>query len=254
MTTRANTTIHNTNDPHSTLISINVAAQTPLKLTSTNYVSWKLQFQTLFIGYDLLGFIDGSHPCPTTILLGTTTPNPAHTLWIRQDQLLLNAILGSLSPTIIPFIARAKTAREAWTILANTYAKPSRGRIKQVKNQLKQITKGSMGVSEFLQTIKARADELAILGTAVDDEDLLEKILEGLGEDYKELVRAVQARDTPISFDELHEKLLNFEASLQNTTKTEQSYFPASANPANRAYSGSRNLPYSNYSSGNNTG
>ena len=214
MTTRANTTIHNRNDPHSTLISINVAAQTPLKLTSTNYVSWKLQFQTLFIGYDFLGFIDGSYPCPTTILPGTTTPNPAHTLWIRQDQLLLNAILGSLSPTIIPFIARAKTAREAWTILANTYAKRSRGRIKEVKNQLKQITKGSMGVFEFLQTIKARVDELSILSAAVDDEDLLEKILEGLGEDYKELVRAVQARDTPISFDELHENLLNFEASL----------------------------------------
>ncbi|RVX03530.1 Retrovirus-related Pol polyprotein from transposon RE1 [Vitis vinifera] len=210
--------------------------------------------KTLFIGYDLLGFIDGSHPCPTTILLGTTTPNPAHTLWIRQDQLLLNAILGSLSPTIIPFIARAKTAREAWTILANTYAKRSRGRIKEVKNQLKQITKGSMGVFEFLQTIKARVDELSILSAAVDDEDLLEKILEGLDEDYKELVRAVQARDTPISFDELHEKLLNFEASLQSTTKTEQSYFPASANSANRAYSGSRNLQYSNSSAGNNTG
>ena len=71
-----------------------------------------------------------------------------------------------------------------------------------------------MGVFEFLRTIKARVDELAILGAVVDDEDLLEKILEGLGEDYKELVRAVQARDTPISFDELHEKLLNFEASL----------------------------------------
>ena len=108
MTTRATTTIHNTNDPHSTLISINVAAQTPLKLTSTNYVSWKLQFQTLFIGYDLLGFIDGSHPCPTTILPGTTTPNPTHTLWIRQDQLLLNAILGSLSPFVFNYISFKK--------------------------------------------------------------------------------------------------------------------------------------------------
>jgi len=28
--------------------------------------------------------------------------------------------------------AQAKTSQEAWTILANTYAKPSRGRIKQV--------------------------------------------------------------------------------------------------------------------------
>jgi hypothetical protein len=48
------------------------------------------------------------------------------------------------------FIAQAQTSKEAWTILANRYAKPSRGRIKQVKNQLKHITKGSMGVSKFL--------------------------------------------------------------------------------------------------------
>jgi hypothetical protein len=47
-----------------------------------------------------------------------------------------------------------------------------------------------MGVSEFLQTIKARADELATLGAPVDAEDLSERILEGLGDDYKELTRA----------------------------------------------------------------
>jgi len=227
------TTIINTNDHHSTLITINVAAQTPVKLTSTNYLAWKLQFQTLFIGYDLHGFIDGSHPCPASLLPDTTTPNPAYTLWIRQDQLLLNAILGSLSPAIMSFIAQAQTSKEAWTILANTYAKPSRGRIKQVKNQLKHITKGSMGVSEFLQTIKARADELATLGALVDAEDLSDRILEGLGDDYKELTRAVQARDNPISFDELHENLLNFEASLQHVSHPDQSYFPASAHLAN---------------------
>jgi hypothetical protein len=104
---------------------------------------------------------------------------------MRQDELLLNVILGSLSPTIMSFIAQAQTSKEAWTILADTYAKPSCGRIKQVKNQLKQITKGSMGVSEFLQTMKARDDELAILGALVDIEDLLERILEGLGVEYK---------------------------------------------------------------------
>ena len=47
-------------------------------------------------------------------------------------------------------------------------------------NQLKHITKGSMGVSEFLQTIKARVDELAILGAPVDVEDLLEEFLRDL--------------------------------------------------------------------------
>lgn len=91
-----------------------------------------------------------------------------------------------------------------------------------------------MGVSEFLQTIKARADELATLGAPVDVEDLSDRILEGLGDDYKELTRAVQARDNPIFFYELYEKLLNFEASLQHVSHPDQSYFLASAHLANR--------------------
>ncbi|KAL5803500.1 hypothetical protein ACOSQ4_031805 [Xanthoceras sorbifolium] len=157
--------------------------------------------------------------------------NPAHTIWIRQDQLILSAFIGSLSPTIIPFIAQAKTSQEAWSILANTYAKSSQGRIKQIKGHLKKITKGSQSITEYLQAIKSRADELAILGAPMDEgvlheEDLTYQILDNLGDDYKELVRAVQARNSSISFDELHEKLLNFEATLENG-KTDQVHFPA---------------------------
>ncbi|KAA8525629.1 hypothetical protein F0562_007489 [Nyssa sinensis] len=175
------------------------------------------KFQTLFIGYDLLGYIDGSKPCPLATLTQANTirPNPSYILWTRQDQLILNAVIGSISPTIISFIAQATTSRQAWKILANTYAKPSRGRIKQIKNQLKNSTKGSLGITEFMQTIKTRADDLALLGALMDEEEITDKILDGLGDDYKELVRTVQARDTSITFEELHEKLLNFEASLQ---------------------------------------
>jgi histone deacetylase 1/2 len=147
--------------------------------------------------------------------------------------LILNAVIGSISPTIIPFIAQATTSSQAWTILANTYAKPSRGRIKQIKNQLKNTTKGSLGITEFMQTIKTRADDLALLGASLDAEEITDKILDGLGDDYKELVRAVQARDTSITFVELHEKLLNFEASLQHLP-SEPHHFPATANPTYR--------------------
>ncbi|KAH7574446.1 hypothetical protein JRO89_XS03G0297100 [Xanthoceras sorbifolium] len=75
----------------------------------------------------------------------------------------------------------------------------------------------------------------------------LEKILDGLGDEYKELVRTVQARDTTISFDELHEKLLNFETTLPGT-KPEPNHFTVSANPANRNNSSWR----SSNNSGNN--
>jgi len=216
------TTPTNSSDIHRevSLITINTIAQTPLKLTSTNYISWKLQFETLFIGYDLIRYIDGSVPCPPNTITAdnTTVPNPSHELWIRQDQLLLNAIINSFSPTIIPFIACAGTAKDAWNILANTYAKPSRGHIQQVKNKLKNPIKGTQTITEFLHSIKAHVDELAILGAPVDSKDLTDKILDGLGDEYKELVRAIQARDTPISFDELHEKLLSFEAHAPTDT------------------------------------
>jgi hypothetical protein len=115
------------------LVTINVTAQAPLKLNSSNYLSWKLQFQTLSVGYDLHGYIEGTKPCPSEHLttsnsnITTEQLNPKYITWIRQDQLILNAIIGSITPTIIPFIARAKSSREAWIILAAIYATPFRG-------------------------------------------------------------------------------------------------------------------------------
>src|SRR5262249_55940224 len=74
------------------LISLNATAQLPIKLTSTNYPSWLVQFETLLIGYDLLGYIDGSTPCPPLLLTldGKTISNPQHAFWTRQDKLLLH--------------------------------------------------------------------------------------------------------------------------------------------------------------------
>ncbi|KAK2658996.1 hypothetical protein Ddye_005529, partial [Dipteronia dyeriana] len=79
------------------------------------------------MGYDLLGYIIGSKPYPpaTLTINDVESPNPGYNIWIRQDQLILNAIIGPLSPTIISFVARAKTSMEALTILVNIYAKPS---------------------------------------------------------------------------------------------------------------------------------
>ena len=48
----------------------------------------------------------------------------------------------------------------------------------------------------------------------MDEEDLSKKILDGLSDEYKELVWAMQACETLITFIKLYEKLLNFEASL----------------------------------------
>ena len=49
----------------------------------------------------------------------------------------------------------------------------------------------------------------------VNNEDLITRILGGLDKDYKNLCSTIQVCKNPITFDELHEKLNNFEAYLK---------------------------------------
>ncbi|PON88911.1 hypothetical protein TorRG33x02_152940, partial [Trema orientale] len=56
--------------------------------------------------------------------------------------------------------------------------------------------------------------ELAAINKPMDQEDPIEKILDGLEDDYKPIVDVINGRDTMISFDEFHEKLINKELFL----------------------------------------
>ncbi|CAB4273455.1 unnamed protein product [Prunus armeniaca] len=113
-----------------TLITINATAQLPVKLTPTNYSSWRAQFNALLYSYDLMGYVDGSRLCPSTTQL------VLRTFWIRQDQLLLHAILASVSPQVISLIASAKTSKEAWDKLLRLFASKARARVLGLKERL----------------------------------------------------------------------------------------------------------------------
>ena len=201
-------TIQNSQDPQYHLLTINLSNIT--KLSSTNYLTWSFQIQSLLEGYDLHHFIDGTHttPPPTVTITGLASPNPTYTTWKRQDCLVFSALLGAISISIQLPIAHTTTFLDTWKTLANTYIKPSRGHIKQLKEQLKRCTKGSKSISEYMQVIKTHADELALLGKPVDDEDLIDRVLEGRSDEYKSVINAINAHDTSIYFAELHEKFL----------------------------------------------
>lgn len=199
------------------LIAINVANQLPLKLTPSNYYSWKSQFDALLYGYDLVGYIDGTNPCPPSHIEndGNKVSNPEYILWTRQDKLLLLGIIGSLSHKVVPVVRSCKTSAEAWTRLAKNYANPSSSRTMGLTEQLTLISRGSQPVVEYLATIRDIADELALIGAPVPNQYLITHTLNGVGPEFKELAAAVRARDTMISFDELHDKLVEYESFLK---------------------------------------
>lgn len=145
-----------------------------IKFTGSNFPAWKVQFNFLLIGYDLLNFVDVSKPCPA----------PTHgdyEYWTRQDQLILHEILSSMDIKS-PYLAMQKTVNKHGT----HWTKPLQAKREHVSWNSKnnsRFTKGSKPVVEYLHGIKALYDELAVINSPLDDIDLVIHTLNGLGLD-----------------------------------------------------------------------
>ncbi|GMI90813.1 hypothetical protein HRI_002750600 [Hibiscus trionum] len=100
-------------DPNNPLTLVTI--HNSIKLNSANYLSWKTQIESILIDYNLFKFIDGSHPCPpkTVTANNTTSNNSAYQTWLRQDKLLFGALVGTISPNLVPLILQFDTSSDA---------------------------------------------------------------------------------------------------------------------------------------------
>ena len=105
-----------TNATNVNIVSINITSIIALntqiftKLTTTNYTAWRVQMNALLVGYDLIGFVDGTNRCPS----------PSHrdyNYWPYQDQLILHAIISSIDQHVGTMLGNVKTFKQAWDIL-----------------------------------------------------------------------------------------------------------------------------------------
>ena len=217
MASESSSFFSNPYEPSKPFASITLISVT--KLLPTNYLNWKLQVEALLDGYDLLKYPDGSFPAPTKSITTTdtppvTTPNPAYQTWRRQDRLIYGALLTTLSNEVASLVSQTETSHDLWTLLKNTYAKASRSHLKQLKERLRTASKGTQSITTYMHSLKQTADLLASLGSPISVEDMTDHVLRGLDDGYRAVIDGVNARDTPITFDDLLEKLLIQELSI----------------------------------------
>lgn len=213
------------NSNANTVIALNTHAS--LKLNSSNFPAWHVQFNALLVGYDLIGYVDGTKLCPPT-------SHAQFNRWKRQDQLILHAIISSVDPSVITMLGNVKTSKQAWDILTKMFASKTRARIMHLKERLSRFTKGSKPMSEYLHGIKALFDELAIINSPLNDDDIVIHTLNGLGTEYREITAALRARENPIGFDDLHDVLSDFENYLKRDETPQDAPIIATAHAAHR--------------------
>ncbi|PNX55230.1 hypothetical protein L195_g048857 [Trifolium pratense] len=195
--------------PNAPLVEFNLSSNFPIKLNGTNYPTWHKLFMNLLTANNLVGYVTGSTPCPSFTIgeKDAQTENPNYLHWCRQDSHITIALMTSCGPEAQIVIASATSSADAWS---------------------------SSTVHDYLRTIRSIGDELALIGHPVDDLDLVIAAVNGLGPTFCEFSTSIRTRDTPIQFDELFDKLVDFEIYLQRDEQHTMSA-PITANMAHRS-------------------
>jgi hypothetical protein len=222
--------ISNTDFPSTRLTAVHHLIT--IKLTRENYLLWKAQVVPYLRGQHLFQFVDGSSTIPQPIITAssdggsTTLINPEFTQWQLQDQIVLSALISSLSEKVIAHVVRCTTSRDLWATLERMFTAQSQARLMQIHYQLSTLRKGSTSISDFFQTFTGLADTLAAIDQPLPEFQLVSFLLAGLGPEYDSFVTSVQQRTEPITLDYLYGHLLTHE------TRLEQSQAPVSLETA----------------------
>uniref|UniRef100_A0A2N9HM32 Retrotransposon Copia-like N-terminal domain-containing protein n=1 Tax=Fagus sylvatica TaxID=28930 RepID=A0A2N9HM32_FAGSY len=168
-----------------------------IKLDRTNFPLWLAQIVPILKSKNLMGFVTGRTLCPLEFKCdtdgnATTEINLAYVTWYQQDQMILNWINNSLSALVLSIVARFTSSQATWSSLE--------------KSML------SIKKSHF-------AINLALAGKPIDDDELVTIIMNNVGPAYEVTVSSAQARDTPISYDDLVALLLKAEISMRLKAK-----------------------------------
>ena len=170
----------------------------------------------------LMGNMDGTVKRPAQFKLGdngvaTTEVNPAYEDWRQKDQLVLSWINNSFTPSVLSTVARSKSSQETWVSLEKRYASQSHNRIMHLRNELFNTKGEGLSVTDFVDKVTHIADNLALAGKPVDDDDLVSITMNNIGLAFEATVSSTQARDTLISYDDLVALLLGAELRRSHT-------------------------------------
>lgn len=131
-----------------------------VKLTPYNYLLWKVQIIPYLCSQRLYKFINGSHPPPKPTL-DNGSPNPEYDIWLQHDQLVMSALISSLSEPVITQVVVCTSTRTVWLSLKSTYANVSQSHLIQAQRQLASLKSSTISILSYFHRAKMLADTMA---------------------------------------------------------------------------------------------
>lgn len=138
---------------------------------------------------------------------------------VTVDAHLLSCITATLSPPIFTSVCSCKSSFDVWISLENRFTSLSRSHIHQLKNQLNRLSKKGHSMEDYLGQVKTLSDQLTLVSSPIDDEDLVLIILNGLPDEYNAFKTTIRARAESISVDCLCSLLCSEAVHVESSAK-----------------------------------
>ncbi len=174
----------------------------------------------------LFGFIDGTQPPPPQFLPLSTTnssqprPNPDFLQWQSQDQLILSALISSLSETILAYVVKCSTSSKVWNTLERMFTAHSKALSMNIHYQWATLNKGDSSVANYFHKFTQLTDTLATVDQPLLPHEALSFLLAGLGSKYDSLVTYVKTQLHPMSLKDLYGHVLGHELRIAQNQPT----------------------------------
>jgi hypothetical protein len=134
---------------------------------------------------------------------------------------------------MIVHIQDVKSPKQAWDTLVKMYNTNTQARKMQLKQELHNLQKNKMNISDYSTKVRNLADVIASIGAPLDDEDLVAVTLNGLGKDYSQFRTLIVVRETFLDFQDLITLLISEEMRVVDTSSnggSQESAFYSNSN------------------------
>lgn len=200
-----------------------------------NYGSWKFSMKMYLMLEGLFGYVDGTVP--------VTDPNDK-----LRDQSALAKICLSVKPNCFIHVQNAKTSKEAWDNLQNSFEGRSMATVFEMTRRLfnsKQANFQSM--EEYLTDILETVQKLADVGETLEDKWVAFIMMNGVSEEYETLISSInQQSKEQIKSEEVKLILLN-ESERRRVRSNE---IPSRPNCTSALFVDTKRKPAQNYKKG----
>lgn len=198
-------------------------------LDKRNFHAWKFKMTNFLMGKGFWDYVEGENEGPPELPEenATTIEIKAFKDWNQGARKVMYWLSVNVTDTMIGHIQDAHTPAEAWQNLVQMFQTNTKARKLQLKQELHIVEKKNMCINEYSLKIKGDVESLASNNVSVDDDDLVNVFLNGLGKEYKPFKTSITFRENVPNFWDLvsmlivEDKTLSEDSSTQNKNNVE---------------------------------